>query len=263
LVLFMTDRPIPEDRYDPTSFFLGLALVSSWGFGDIPLAWNVPSWSISAEWFVYLLFPVMAYFSIGRIQRAEMAIGGILISYVLLVALYLFAGIGSLGNDINTWSLARCGSEFAMGAYLLRCLQVTSCRLGAMCSTGTLLSGVLAITVTVTADSPDYIVAPLGFLVIVFSLSQPSALVTWVFGLRGLVYLGEISYSTYMVHYFVRDWVKWVLVKQDASMILPIIAYIALTLLLSILLYHYIEIPARAWILRKCRGKSAELPAFQ
>jgi peptidoglycan/LPS O-acetylase OafA/YrhL len=25
------------------------------------LTWNVPSWSISSEWFVYLFFPLMAY----------------------------------------------------------------------------------------------------------------------------------------------------------------------------------------------------------
>jgi peptidoglycan/LPS O-acetylase OafA/YrhL len=263
LVLFLTDRQIPQGRYDPTSFFLGIALVSSWGFGGIPLAWNVPSWSISAEWLVYFLFPVIAYFGISSIHRVEIAIGGVFLSYILLVTPYLTRGVGSLGHDIETWSLVRCGFEFAMGAYLLRSLQVTGWLFDGLCSTATLLLGLLAIAVTVTTELPDYIIAPVGFMLIVFALSQPSVVVTRVFGLRALVYLGEISYSTYMIHYFVRDWVKWILVKESGSNVLPIVVYIAFTLLSSMVLYHYIEMPSRAWIRRKFCRKTAELPAFQ
>lgn len=35
------------------------ALMHAWGFVD-SAGWNPPSWSISAEWFAYLLFPLLA-----------------------------------------------------------------------------------------------------------------------------------------------------------------------------------------------------------
>ena len=44
-----------------------ILLVHAWGVTD-QVSWNVPSWSISAEWFAYLCFPLVAY-GLGRVRE--------------------------------------------------------------------------------------------------------------------------------------------------------------------------------------------------
>ena len=47
------------DEWRETSILWHLALLHAWGVVPKP-GWNAPSWSISAEWFAYLLFPLLA-----------------------------------------------------------------------------------------------------------------------------------------------------------------------------------------------------------
>src|SRR5207253_1604119 len=51
---------LDDARYDPSYFFLSLLMIQNWGFTG-HLAWNIPAWSISTEWFAYFLFPPFAY----------------------------------------------------------------------------------------------------------------------------------------------------------------------------------------------------------
>src|SRR5215468_3623213 len=76
-----------------------LTLLHAWGVTASP-GWNAPSWSISAEWFAYLLFP-------------------------LLATALLFA---VAGWRLNTWvgapALARVFGEFVCGAALCRAVAL-------------------------------------------------------------------------------------------------------------------------------------------
>jgi len=58
VVIFITGRP-PDSRWYPVDgFFFKVLLIDAWWTG-YATTWNVPSWSISAEWFVYLTFPCL------------------------------------------------------------------------------------------------------------------------------------------------------------------------------------------------------------
>ena len=63
--------------------------------------------------------------------------------------------------------------------------------------------------------------------------------------LRVFELLGLISYSTYLVHVFVKDWVKFLLVKPTVPVWAYSLAYIAITLAASIVLYRMVEVPGR------------------
>ena len=52
-------HPTLGPEYNPTYFLLSLVLLQNWGFTN-DTAWNVPAWSISTEWFAYLIFPLLA-----------------------------------------------------------------------------------------------------------------------------------------------------------------------------------------------------------
>ncbi len=49
--------PSHPERYDFDTAWMHLTMVHAWYFDPV-ITFNVPSWSVSAEWFVYLIFPV-------------------------------------------------------------------------------------------------------------------------------------------------------------------------------------------------------------
>ena len=46
------------DRYRVDTFIEHILLIDAWGVSNT-LSWNYPSWSISAEFFAYFLFPIL------------------------------------------------------------------------------------------------------------------------------------------------------------------------------------------------------------
>jgi peptidoglycan/LPS O-acetylase OafA/YrhL len=49
-------------RFEPDAFVASLLLIQNW-FYWLPGCWNAPSWSLSAEWFAYLTFPICQFFN--------------------------------------------------------------------------------------------------------------------------------------------------------------------------------------------------------
>lgn len=47
----------PIDQFSLSKFFYSLFVLNGWGFSASD-GWNVPSWSVSSEWFAYLCFPL-------------------------------------------------------------------------------------------------------------------------------------------------------------------------------------------------------------
>jgi peptidoglycan/LPS O-acetylase OafA/YrhL len=73
-----------------------LTLLQAWGVTRSP-GWNVPSWSISAEWFAYLLFPLLAP---GLMWVRERGIALLIAAAALAVMALLFA---MADWTLNTW----------------------------------------------------------------------------------------------------------------------------------------------------------------
>jgi hypothetical protein len=67
--------PDPSSNYDPMRTVLAqLLLIHAWGIDKIG-HFNAPSWSISAEWFAYLIFPVIAPALLRLSPRRALAVG--------------------------------------------------------------------------------------------------------------------------------------------------------------------------------------------
>jgi peptidoglycan/LPS O-acetylase OafA/YrhL len=56
-----------QDAFSTRAFVLSAFMLNGWGFPGSE-GWNVPSWSVSSEWFAYLMFPVLALL-VWRVQR--------------------------------------------------------------------------------------------------------------------------------------------------------------------------------------------------
>ena len=239
-------------RYDLGYFAASIFLVQNWGYFD-ELAWNVPAWSISTEFAAYLLFPLILL-AVNRfcISRARHFLLATAIAAVIAV-LFHSAGIVSLGNGINKLGLPRCILEFSMGAVAGH-FYVSHRHIA---NTASGWFGAAALTLLVCAlalRQPDYVYVPLiFFLLILFFATRPGNAFS-VLSHPAIVYLGTISYSTYLAHYFIKEWVKFLSKSVDG---ISFAVYVVLVLFISMFLYRVIEKPGQTWGRRWLAKRSA------
>lgn len=225
-----------------------LAAVHAWGFLDHH-AWNFPSWSISAEFFAYLIFPLFM-----MLTRAGTWLGLVLATAALATAYYVSQAIGRPLTALTfDFGIVRIFFEFALGVFLyLACL-----RLMLPSGLATVLAAVAALLFVLLAHFGAMDLALILLAgAIIFLLGQmargerPTPMRAKLF-----VYLGEISYSTYMIHLmaelvFVGLAARVLGVPRDALPPYMIVLLIALILAGSIASFHLIEVPARNAIRR-------------
>jgi peptidoglycan/LPS O-acetylase OafA/YrhL len=235
-------------RYAWSYYFLSLLLIQNWGFTD-QLGWNVPAWSISAELGAYLLFPLAAFIAARWLRNGMAVLIWVGVPLLLLAALFYAAGAGSTDDYIWRLGLPRCVLQFlaglAIGQWFLN-RGDPSLRLQA---TLLLLAGTL-VAAWQYGDVPDYFCMPASFVMIVFALSAKRSPFTRVLDTPALVYLGTISYSTYLCHYFVRDWVGFLLVRPGIPVWTVCVVYPAAVFTASVLLHRWIELPGRIHVRR-------------
>jgi peptidoglycan/LPS O-acetylase OafA/YrhL len=223
---------------------LHVLLVHNWGFTG-GLAWNDPSWSISGEAAAYLLFPLIVLgVDWRRLPPAWM------IAILLLVALLLSTVMGwngayILDRDIPRFGLLRAATEFTMGTILCALWRRWRPRPGLTAVlAGALIGG--AVVLGLAAGAPETLAVPLFLagllLVIALSADRPGN----PLAARPIHYLGEISYSTYLVHFLLYIVFK-ILFVDDPGNVSPALAglFLLLTFLASVALYHGVERPAQ------------------
>lgn len=175
-----------------------LALVQGWpveGWSRIDgLTWNFPSWSLSAEWFVYLLFP-LAVGALAAVRSARLAVAGAALALALELVL---AG----PFEPNPPALLRIACEFALGCFLARLFLLrgtADARKWAIVAAVSLSVAVIAVAFFIPDGDGRLFVMPL-FGLGIFALAsawRPGALSR---PLTVLVFLGQISYALYMLH---------------------------------------------------------------
>lgn len=229
-------------RYDLTYFLLSVVLMQNWGVTR-ELAWNAPAWSLSTEWAAYLLFPFIAWIvlHVARTSLRAVALSAAILATLVIVS----AATGlSLGAAIPQFGLVRCILEFSTGVCLF---QLWQARTGMGRHEGNLASaaaGMLAVAY-VALPVPDFIVFPLLFFLLIYAMTDERSLVSRLLAPRTIEWIGIVSYSTYMVHYFVKDWVKLLLVRDETPSIFSFLVYLMLTATASVLLYAFVEVPGR------------------
>jgi peptidoglycan/LPS O-acetylase OafA/YrhL len=224
-----------------------LTLTQAWGLAP-EAGWNHPSWSISAEWFAYLNFPLFAVLAWPLRRRPYLAAAGAL---TLLVGLYgVFPRLAGFPLDEATiaWGALRIVPCFVYGTAIYLVWRSGVVAHSAFAAAGALFFGALA-GLSAEFFAPDvWIVALFGPLILCLAglTSTGSKLGSNPF----LVYLGEISFAMYMVC------IPWSLlfvnvmtrVLHTQSKQLPLSVWIIMVLavpLLAAVAHHLVERPAR------------------
>lgn len=245
------------------SFVVNVFLLHAMGLLDY-LSWNGPSWSISAEFYTYIVF--------GAVVVLAQRLGYIKLVYFLSAGLAILGGaliIFVLKNetlDFQANAFTRCFLGFFVGVLTLRCVASRAVTLGpaaqSACQIG-MTAAVVVLVCVVGLNERLSFVAPIIFAGLLGSLmAYPERLLPKLLSVRPLIWLGKRSYSIYMVHalvlvlieYFVRgvgtarlQLVDNILPGLAASLLLAV--FVAAVLALSNFTYLRVEVPGARLVL--------------
>jgi peptidoglycan/LPS O-acetylase OafA/YrhL len=214
------------------------------------LSWNYPAWSISTEFMAYLAFPLLLPVVWRAGPRLRLAL--------TLLLLGTLGGFSYATNDyFNQWdgapAVLRCLTEFLLGCVV----YVTFGRKegGILASDWIAFATLGLLLLLLQSNGPDIATVLLFALLIGVAVANDGWFAQ-VLNARPLVWLGEISYSLYLV----QDLVKYATTESLAAaglhqlqLSIPVSlalagAMIAACLAVSTVTYRLVEEPARRYM---------------
>jgi peptidoglycan/LPS O-acetylase OafA/YrhL len=234
------------------SFAEQMLLIHSLGFFKIAHPFNLPSWSISVEFYTYLVFGFMCLISHYLLRLSTFVV---LAGAALAL---LFVGGESVGNFSE---ILQC-----LGGYFLGCLVASfAARHPHALPRGSTLAALAAMTLFLcmrTDPQFDIAIFFLSALLIAAVVCSGDDLAKRILRHRSLKFLGLISYSIYMSHTFVlwvcNQFVRVVLRRPEAivdGISTPQLSLfgaflwhgiaVAGTIIVSALVFKYVEDPCR------------------
>ncbi|HEY3919244.1 MAG TPA: acyltransferase [Stellaceae bacterium] len=248
--------------YNSSPEFSGRALLINLVLGQGPwlgyLNWNIPSWSISAEFYAYLLFPVVVH-SLLRKRSVALPAG---IAAALALAVIVIKH-GNADISYGPLVLTRCLPEFLLGVITYR-LFASGWAREVLRRDSTFLLMVAAIIAVSELHGTD--AAIIGFFpFLILAGAHNEARTRHILGSTTLQYLGRISYSIYMVQMVP---VMWLIHESQAvnalgwPVSLTMVVFFCIpTLWLGAAVSYCIEYPARAFLRSLGEGRrAASLP---
>lgn len=212
-------------------------------------SYNYPSWSISVEFFTYILFAVL----ILLFKKYRGLIFLIIISITMLMI--------STNFTLGVEALLRCISGFFMGCLSALIVRKYKFRINTIIS---IISLSLIITFINIKNPNDYLII-IYFITsaLIISLTQSSeSIINRILRNPILTWLGRISYSLYMSHIAIQ-WIIFNFLKRFSTIIkleysegnnfyltnlesyYLILTTLIITIIISSYLYYYIEKPLR------------------
>ena len=234
--------PLAHERWGISSFLASAFLVQNWAHW-LPTCWNTPAWSLSAEVFAYLTFPIF----LGFTQRWRGVATPLILAFGSLGFFYVAMALTANGNVnvTGTPGMLRMVCEFACGCLLYRAIWNG---LPTLPSAATLIAGALLL-VAFSSERADFLALP-AFGLIVLLTAQGRGLIASCLSFAPIVFLGEISYSIYLVHWILLQLSNRALsgtTLNGSEKIIWVVGFIGIVLLVALCTFQLIEQPARRW----------------
>jgi len=247
-----------ESGYTVRDFVLNVFLVHTW-VPNFELNWNYPSWSISSEWFAYLMFPFMVA-AIGKWITRGRAIG---IGLVLLAASLLMMAppfpipFSQLLLVVPTfltglmiyWSMPPASADRAGLRWLTEFAMLSLPVLCFVMPAGVLFPALL-----------------LACVIAIASLAYEGERCHRAWKSKPAVYLGDVSYSLYMTHTLAARIVYKVIPSErfehsPAIVKLAVLAAYAVNVIVfCVVCYYVVEKPNREFFRKKLGKKPVVAP---
>ena len=256
-----TELPPPalSGLFDNTSTIAQVTFLNAMGLRS-DLSWNLPSWSIGAEFYTYLVFGLAVVWVGGSVNR-----------FAGLVVLLALAALMLTGRDtINLtydFGFVRCLYGFALGALLSRVRPAAgylSSRPRWKATVAELAVIAVAMIFVWGAGSNQLsFLAPGIFVLVVAVFADEHGLIGQWMRHRHLVWVGERSYSIYMMQFLcivVTMDILWLIDEKTGTGLRAMLGaggevmwfgdlvtalMVAIVIGVSALTYRYVEQPCR------------------
>ena len=231
--------------FRPDAIVPNILLLHAWNTTD-QLTLDYPSWSVSAEFFVYLLFPVF----LVAVNRAGLW-GSLLLPILSIIPIAWVFHVCGLGP----WTLAtydfgclRAVPSFLAGMAVYRLAVV---RFSGLVVPGWAAHGLAVATVPMMLLGVPNVVMLGVFAAVVFLLARAEPKQPGLFSTPLFRALANCSYGFYMLHAFVGFAMLHLVPKTfhlgDTWVFALVAPALVMTTALSVLSFHYFETPARRY----------------
>jgi peptidoglycan/LPS O-acetylase OafA/YrhL len=258
LLLFMVGRRMGVDPrsakgFTLISFLANLTMTHAW-LPSVTAAINLPAWSISAEWFAYLLFPFLCAWIVQRSAWWPAAL--------MVITICLMASIPGLPP------LGLVSVEFSFGVAAYELAVRSKFALGPWAAWAGVILAIFSVyalnplnpdgTVDINPSSHLRTGMMLASGLLFASLSRSKSTFSRFLSWPPVVYGGEISFSIYMCHFVV-----WTIVHKGLwhthlfhglAHVWAILLAFVITIPVSMAGYHFVELPGRSAIRRTFIG---------
>ncbi len=243
-----------ERLYNPLGLAATLLLVHAWFPGGFVAEWNGPSWSLSAEWFAYLAFPLYGWLGLRLRSRPGVLLALAATLFVTLDLAYQRVFSDILPHAEHRMGILRIVPEFLYGVALYRLGErlAPSRRLASLAALAT--AALVVVLMHVQADD-RWIVAAAGPMLLALALLTKAG-ADRPLGRPWMLVGGEASYALYLVHMPVLIGWKGVvsaladrpsaytLAGWEVAILLP------MTLAAALAIHYLVEAPSRDGIRR-------------
>lgn len=247
----------PEYRASMGDIALHVFFIQNMGFGPERNVLNVPSWSISAEFWINILVYILliAFLKVNGLKRYSRGI--IFISalfFALLGYLFLINHVGSLAVDeeehfgFMNLGLLRCSTGFLWGMFIYTLYDnfLKSWKpFNNNYIPAILLSIYLFLLFGPYGNSKLDYLCPLFFAVMILYLAKDHS--SFSDRLGKFSYFGDISFSIYLIHYMLLIF-SWNFAYLEISKFVMNSILMVTTFTLSALCYRYYEVPAYKYL---------------
>ena len=231
-------------RYDWSVLPANLLLVQAWGLTD-QLTFNYVAWCLSAEWFCYLLMPLVVLVNRAGGWAALAALVAVL---VLVLEQAVARGVMPFESwlQADTWGAYRAFADFTIGAFVSVVVRRSRLRITAHWPAWALF--VLSLAAMATQQHAALIVALLAAAMYFAAIAER----TDPEGSRYLAFLhpvGKVSLGIYLIHpvveaiFFSVLWRKVVEPTETLSFYAYALLPLIVTVVLAVLSERYFERP--------------------
>jgi peptidoglycan/LPS O-acetylase OafA/YrhL len=226
------------------------------------LSWNLVAWSIGAEWWTYLAacFIIPFVFKKSRFQNVILAV----IAVTILSIMVYWKGNLDITFDYG-W--IRCVTEFSLGAVLYQMYQ-KGLGENTLSKSVSFFLALIFIVLIFHFSWNDLFIIPVFCLLLLATAYNNGAIKT-ILETRIFKYLGDISYSIYMMHgvWFMVFWYCLPYLRSDYGIdkltlgmkVIFVTLFLNLTLLSAHFTYQFVEIKSRKLLKKMVKSKQAAL----
>jgi len=187
----------PSDHLEQNTLFdfcCHLVNIQAWGLSDHN-SWNAPAWSVSAEWFAYLMFPLITPV-VGKIKNWGANLAIIAAGFAFLAGFSSILHLPTLDWTFQ-YALVRVSTEFLIGCSLFNLFQSGQENKNQIPNLS--LVAFIGLMVCIGLQLPD-VISVTFIALLLYTLTSEQGLLNRFLATKAMVYLGEVSYSIYMVH---------------------------------------------------------------